>query len=267
MKRQRLPVLLALALSLLATNAWADGWEGKHPVPLPCGAPFAGGYIGVAAGYAQQRLETTNEDPAGTTFGQKLSANEGGFTAGGYTGYNWQRCGQRFVFGIEADFNYINTSPTASTSEVFAAGTDITTQESSMDWFGTVRGRAGFVVHDRLLFYATGGLAYARVDAKLNESCISCQAGVDLGPVAVSHADTKTGWTVGGGAEYLHDPHWLLRAEAFYVDLGSKTYNDAVFPPGGGAGREIVKWDDQFWVARLGLAYKFGAREDTLPLK
>lgn len=268
MKRQQLPVYLALALSLLATNAWADGWEGKHPVSLSCAAPFAGAYLGVAAGYVQHRIETTNEDPAGTAFGRKASANEDGFTAGGYTGYNWQRCGQRFVFGIEADFSYINTSPTARVTEVFAAvGTDTTTLESSMDWFGTLRGRVGFVAHDSLLFYATGGLAYARADHNLNESCISCQAGLVLGPVAVSHTDTKAGWTVGGGAEYLHGTNWMLRAEALYVDLGSETHNDAVFPPGGGAGREIVKWDDQFWVARLGLAYKFGAREDTLPLK
>jgi len=267
MKRQRSPVLLALALSLLATNAWADGWEGKHPVPPPCTTPFAGGYIGVAAGYAQDRVETTNEDPAGTAFGRKDSDNEGGFTAGGYSGYNWQRCESRFVFGIEADFSYINTSPAARVTEVFPIGTDITTLESSMDWFGTLRGRLGFVVHDSLLLYATGGLAYGRADHNLNESCISCQGNQVLGPVASSHTDTKAGWTVGGGAEYLHGPHWLLRAEALYVDLGSETHTDVFAFPGGAVGREIVKWDDQFWIARLGLAYKFGAREETLPLK
>jgi outer membrane immunogenic protein len=266
--RQRSPIFLALVLGVLATNAWADGWEGKHPVPFNCAAPFAGAYLGVATGYAHQRVEATNENPAaGTTFGRKFSDSEGGFTGGGYTGYNWQRCGQRFVFGIEADFNYINTSPTATSVEVFPAGTDTTTLESSMDWFGTLRGRMGFVINDRTLLYATGGLAYGKADHKLNESCISCQAGLVLGPVAVSHSDTKAGWTVGGGAEYLHDSHWALRAEALYVDLGSTTHTDTVSPPGGGTGTEIVKWDDQFWVARLGLAYKFGARADALPLK
>jgi len=267
MKRQRSPVLLALALILLATNAWADGWEGKHPVPPPCGAPFAGGYIGVAAGYARQRVEATNVNPAGTLVGQTFSDNEGGFTGGGYTGYNWQRCGQRFLFGVEADFSYINTSPTASVTEVFAVGNDITTYESRMDWFGTLRGRMGFVINDRTLLYATGGLAYARADHKLDESCIGCSVGVVTGPVSVSHTDTKAGWTVGGGAEYLHGPHWLLRAEALYVDLGSATHDEIVVPPAGGTGRVAAKWDDQFWVARLGIAYKFGVREDTVPLK
>jgi outer membrane immunogenic protein len=267
MKRQRSSIFLALALSLLATNAWADGIEPKHFSPPPCTAPFAGSYLGIAAGYAQQRVEVTDENPAAPAFGQTFSDNEGGFTFGGYTGYNWQRCGRRLVLGVETDFNYINTSPTAHDIETFPAGTDTTSLESSMDWFGTLRGRLGFVVHDRAMFYATGGLAYARADHKFNESCVSCQAGLVLGPIAVAHTATNAGWTVGGGAEYLHDSHWFLRAEALYVDLGSNTYDDTLSPPGGGTARVIAKWDDQFWVARLGLAYKFGEREDVVPLK
>ena len=32
-----------------------------------------------------------------------------------------------------------------------------------IDWFGTVRARAGFTPVDRLLLYVTGGLAYGNV--------------------------------------------------------------------------------------------------------
>ena len=64
--------------------------------------------------------------------------------------------------------------------------------------------------------------------------------------------------TAGGGVEFLHDSHWLLRAEALFVDLGSETHTYVVAAPGIGTGTAVANWDDQFWVARLGVAYKFG---------
>jgi outer membrane immunogenic protein len=236
-------------------------------------SPFAGAYVGLAAGYAQQRVEVTNEQPGAPAFGQTFSDNEGGFTFGGYAGYNWQRCGHRFVFGIETDFNYLNTSPTAFDIETFAGGlTETTSLESSIDWFGTLRGRLGFVVHDHVLLYATGGLAYGRADHTLGDDCPGCSGTPPIAGFAFSQSNdvTKAGWTVGGGGEFVHDDRWFLRAEALYVDLGSETHFYAVNIPGlTGPVTSAAKWDDQFWVARLGVAYKFGAREhrEIVPLK
>ncbi len=247
MKRQRSLILLTTGLCLLGTNALAD--------KLP---NFTGAYLGVAVGYGQQRVEVTDLNPAAPASGQTFKDSEGSVTFGGYTGYNWQYCAF-LLFGIETDFNFLNSSPTARDIEVFPVGTDVTTLESNMDWFGTLRGRVGYVVNDFLLLYGTGGLAYGKVDHKFNEGCVSCQAGVVFGPIGISHSATKVGWTAGGGAEYIAIPHWLVRAEALYVDLGSSTYDDTLFPPGGGSARVIARWDDQFWIARLGLAYEFNA--------
>jgi outer membrane immunogenic protein len=231
-------------------------------------SPFAGSYLGVAAGYAQQRVEVTSEAPGAPAFGQTFKDNEGGFTFGGYVGYNFQRC-SRVVFGIETDFNYINTSPTAYDIEVFPAGTETTSLESSMDWFGTLRGRLGYAVHNHVLLYATGGLAYGRADHRFNDDCPGCQAGVPgLGSIGQSDSVTKAGWTVGGGSEVLHDDRWFLRAEALYVDLGSETHSGNFALSNGATAGYVAKWDDQFWVARLGVAYKFGEREHrAVPLK
>jgi outer membrane immunogenic protein len=268
MKRQPSLAFLALAISLIGTSAWADGWEGKRPIPPACVSPFAGAYLGLAAGYAQQRVEATIEEPQAPAFGQTFSDNEGGFTFGGYVGYNFQRC-SRFVFGIETDFNYLGTSPTAYDIEVFpGVGTETSAFESSMDWFGTLRGRLGIAVHNHLLLYATGGLAYGRADHTLSDDCPGCVNGItNLGTVSQSNDFTKAGWTVGGGAELLHDSRWFLRAEALYVDLGSETHYYSFNFPGVGTASTVVKWDDQFWVARVGLSYKFGAREHVVPLK
>ena len=144
-----------------------------------------------------------------------------------------------------------------------------------MDWFGTLRGRAGYVVHEDWLLYATGGLAYGQVDHKFSDNCVLCgNSPFNLGPFAQSNKDTKAGWTVGGGTEYVHDSHWRLRAEALYVDLGSETHtyapsnSEAVSGGIETAAPSVIKWDDQFWVARLGLTYAFGAPECcVVPLK
>ena len=261
--------LTILALGFLGTSAWADGMVQPAAAPC-CEAPFAGAYIGAAVGYARQRVEVTNLAPGAPAGGQTFADDEGSVTFGGYVGYNWQRCCSPFVFGIETDFNYLDTSPTAFDREPPGGGgfPETTSLESSINWFGTLRGRAGYVVHDHLLLYATGGLAYANVNHTLSDDCPGCGNPLpdtvvpgDFNPIRQSNDKTKVGWTIGGGAELLHDTHWVLRAEALYVDLGSETETSTIQgnPPNfpGFSVTTPARWDDQFWVARIGVAYKF----------
>jgi outer membrane immunogenic protein len=244
MKRHQPLVYSALALSLLSTNAWADPPN------------FAGAYLGGALGYGQHRVEVDNQDPGAPAFGQTFKDTEGGVTFGGYAGYNWL-CGL-LLFGVEADFNYLSSSPTALDIEVFGIGTETTSLESTINWFGTLRGRLGFVVNQQLLLYATGGLAYGRVKHQLNDNCPLCAFGFTGFPVAQSNDVTKAGWTLGGGGELLQGANWMVRAEALYVDLGDSTHNYTfVLPPG--TANSAATWEDQFWVARIGITYRFGA--------
>jgi outer membrane immunogenic protein len=264
--------LTVLILGLLGTAAWADGMVQPAAPSDCCGsAPFAGAYIGAAVGFARQRNEVLNTTVGAPALGLTFKDSDTSATFGGYVGYNWQRCCSPFVFGVEADFNYMNTSPTALDIEPdLGVGTETTSLESSIDWFGTLRGRAGYVVHDNLLLYATGGLAYARVDHTLSDDCVGCGTppGTNLGSFSQSNRHTKVGWTVGGGAELLHESNWLLRAEALYVDLGSETESYLITVPGVGTADATSKWDDQFWVARLGIAYKFSGPDCcAAPLK
>jgi outer membrane immunogenic protein len=277
MTRQR--SLTVLILGLLGTAAWADGMVQPAAPSDCCGsAPFAGAYIGAAIGYGRQRAEITNLEPGAPAFGQSFKDNDGSVTFGGYVGYNWQRCCSPFVFGIETDFNFLDTSPTAFDREPPGLGgfPETTSLESNINWFGTLRGRVGYVVHDHLLLYATGGLAYASVDHTLSDDCVGCGdpdvavAPGRFGTFSQSNDKTKVGWTLGGGAELLHDSNWVLRAEGLYVDLGSETHSYVVtdplgvFPPA----TSSAKWDDQFWVARLGVAYKFSGPDCcAAPLK
>jgi len=229
-------------LSLLGTHASAQ------QVVLP---NFAGPYVGATIGFATHHVDINNR------LAGEFKDNETAFTGGGYLGYNWNLgC---FLLGIETDFNYLNTSPTGVDIETGPTSlTETTNYNSRLDWFGTLRGRAGYLVMDNWMLYGTGGLAYAKVDHTLTDNCVGCGNSIfNLGPFSQSNKSTKTGWTAGGGTEYLFAPHWLLRAETLYVDLGSETRTYVVVTPAA-TGRLVAEWDDQFWVGRFGVTYAFG---------
>ncbi|MCC7250770.1 MAG: porin family protein [Hyphomicrobium sp.] len=247
----------ALALSVFGTGAWADGEPAAAYAPAAersCSSgPFAGPYIGAAIGGGKHDSEIHDRNPGSPTFGQSFDDDDSALTFGGYAGYNWQ-CG-RWVFGVETDFNYFDASSTARV--------DTVSLKSEIDWYGTLRARAGVVLGDSTLLYATGGLAYSKIDHTFSDSL------GPAGPFSQSDDDSAAGWTIGGGIERLHHSRWLLRAEAFYVDLGDETHTYVVDSTacGGGPCTAISKWEDDFWVARIGLTYKFGVREEVVPLK
>ena len=106
--------LTIFLLGLLGTAASADGTVQSAAATECCeSATFAGAYTGVALGFARHRTEILNETVGAPAFGLTFKDQEDSVTFGGYVGYNWQRCCSPVVFGVEADFNYLNSSPTA----------------------------------------------------------------------------------------------------------------------------------------------------------
>jgi outer membrane immunogenic protein len=113
------------------------------------------------------------------------------------------------------------------------------------------------VIHDHFLIYATGGLAYARLDHTLSDDCVGCgNVGVNLGTLWQSNSGNQVGWTAGGGGEFVHDERWLIRAEALFVDLGSDT-NSYILDTPLATANSLGKWTDEFWIGRIGLGYRF----------
>ena len=102
-----------------------------------------------------------------------------------------------------------------------------------------------------VMVYGTGGFAYARVKREFDTG---------LG-ATFSERDIDTGWNAGGGLEWAFG-QWLLRAEAYYVDLDDRSYTYRYNPgvPGSGCGKtecgSKISWDDELVVARLGLSIK-----------
>ena len=130
-------------------------------------------------------------------YGWDSGDSSGGF-GGGTIGYNWQFPGSQFVFGIEVDAagGSIKDSLTAD-----IGGGVLATEELKINSFGSVTGRAGFA-WDAALIYAKGGFAWAN-----RKDSVSVPA---LG-ASFSDSQTHTGYTIGGGLEYLFTPSWSAK--------------------------------------------------------
>lgn len=266
-------LMIVCAGVLSASTAWADGMTRDMPISSPpgrCfGGAFAGPYAGIQLGFGSTRSHQDVAQSDGSSVG--FADNDRGFTIGGHGGYNVQ-CGS-VLFGVETDFNYYGTN-TESDVDVCATpgcGAPIGSAsfQSSMDWFGTLRGRLGLVGDNNYLIYATAGLAYANVDHRFSTDV--GPGGVVLSsPFSASSGGTQLGWTVGGGVEFMSDENWSFRAEALYVDLGSDDANYTFTTGCGATCTQHVGWNDDFWVVRLGLTYHFHQPESVAeytPLK
>jgi outer membrane immunogenic protein len=230
-------LMLAGALTLtIAGLAQAADMPLKAP---PMAAPvynWTGWYVGASLGGAWSSNDSMTFSGSPDTaiffsnneFPTTLSSSSHGTVGGLQTGYNWQ-LSPSWLIGVETDIQLSNYSGTAIASPVPTIFAPFVTQVSqSSDWFGTLRGRLGFLVTPNILLYGTGGLAYGQTQTSL----VTVGSGFSLGTCPTSFtcatgssSNIGTGWTGGGGLEWMFAPHWTFKAEYLYVDLGSETVN------------------------------------------
>lgn len=240
-------ILFAGAMALAASPALAaDLIPPPAPPPqapatyVPTTAPvynWGGIYIGINGGYAFGNSDwtpsTTPPRPATGNF------NVDGALVGGTLGADFQT-GQ-FVFGVEGDIDW--TDIKGSVTNTTTCGVSCTFQTSN-DWLGTVRGRAGFAI-DRVLLYATGGGAFGDVKATLTKA-----AGTG------STDTTKFGWTAGAGVEFAITENITAKAEYLFVDLQNGSFACTVALCGA-VTTVPVSFDTS--LIRAGLNFKFNA--------
>jgi outer membrane immunogenic protein len=228
---------IATSATALSLPAWAEP-----------ASSFAGGYVGFNAGAAwgSSSYETNPNCPptpfavfcdsgaasaangppvAGSGTGDLSST---GFTGGLQGGYNWQL--GNTVLGGEGDFGALNLSKSASSSGAFPVpflGNAYSLNESmSTDWLATLRGRIGYMALPHLLLYGTGGLALTRLEFSSSYADNAIGFGFPGGTGFGSRSESKVGWLIGGGGEWMLDGHhvgWSIRMEYLYLDFGSMT--------------------------------------------
>jgi len=253
--------------------------------PLPPAPVYSwtGWYVGLNAGGGWQNTTidnsvNSNSGSAGGLFlplnaaiAQQFNTHPSGFIGGGQIGYNYQFA-PNWVAGFEADFQGANIKGTASAANTAdASGGGVTpsvitvagTGSQKIDWFGTLRGRLGWLPVDPLLVYATGGLAYGRVETDVS---FSGSRFFGLGNAAqltgftdASQSETRAGWTLGGGLEWMFAPRWTVKAEYLYYDLGTETLNQTLaMGPSGTLSANIQSVSHYRGnIARAGVNYKF----------
>ncbi len=226
MRALALAAFSALAISaapVMAADMRAPVYKAP-PAPVMMQAyNWSGFYAGIHGGYAWG-------EGSATIVGLTDFGDIDGWFGGGQIGINWQAAGSPWVWGIEAD---LSGSDIGSSASAFGV-----TADTTLNMFGTVRGRLGYA-WDRMMVYGTGGFAWGR-----NELSFTAPG------FALSEDRTHTGWVAGGGVEWALLDNWAAQVEYQYLMLDRETYFPAV--PGG------IGLDADVHTIRVGLNYRFG---------
>jgi outer membrane immunogenic protein len=160
--------------------------------PQPSG--WNGFYLGVTAGHVRGTTSWTDG----------IFLNSGDFSDSGTTigltfGRNWQV--GRWVYGFEGD---LSRSTLRVISDIGCFPVDC---QTSLEWFGTFRGRLGYLLTPGLLVYGTAGVSVG----KFRHAVQGTQ----------TNSTAEAGWVVGAGIEKVLLQRWTLKAEYIFMDTDS----------------------------------------------
>lgn len=198
---------------------------------------WSGPYIGVFGGLATGDYEYEAGAVGGPALGS-ADVSGGGVLGGVQVGYDHQV--GSWVFGAVADIALTNHEAEISGD---IAGVGDASAEATLNYYGTVRARAGYAF-DRALIYAHGGFAYGRTEQTITAG----------GATLYNDDVTRTGWTIGAGAEYALTEKLTFGVEYAYVDLGNKE----IFAGDIGAPADVfIDEDVKFHTVKAMLNYRF----------
>jgi outer membrane immunogenic protein len=137
--------------------------------------------------------------------GGSLLSDPDGFSIGAKAGYDYQA--GSILVGFMTDAFYS-----------FADGGGVNGLESDLNYYGTVRGRLG-VSLGRFLPYATAGYAYGGLEVTNNAA-------------GTSQSKTLSGWTYGGGLEFVWNQDITVHGGYRRIDFDDVTFSPSVMPAG-----------------------------------
>jgi outer membrane immunogenic protein len=283
-------LLIGCALTGYSSGTEAADLRVKAPAVAPVVDTWTGFYIGAHAGYGWRNptVSFTANDPAsfaiscggnnGSTCVPPASFNGDGALGGFQAGYNWQ-VNRNWLIGAETDFSWSSMSGTATSTFLmqplaFAPGTSTFRANEEVKWFGTVRGRLGWLPTSQLLIYGTAGFAYGSVTENL---LLNGQPGSNfLAPPFIhncgnqvqattcyvgSSTRTAAGWTAGAGFEHALGKNFTVKAEYLYLNLGNVATRAAVsqvfVDPNQTAASFTANHREDFHTLRVGVNYRF----------
>ena len=169
--------------------------------------------------------------------GDGAIGGSGGRFLGGVQGGADYQFANNWVIGLEAQYSWL---PSNNNGVLFPANTFVSSNDRGL---GSVTGRFGYTWGPALL-YAKGG--YAWRDNNLSVT----NAGVAQG--FATSGNSKDGYTVGAGLEYMFAPNWSAKVEYQYYNFGNTTFTRGPAEIVGASYR-----NDEHTV-KAGLNYRFG---------
>lgn len=240
MKKLFALIAYGTGLPAMVAPALADGPFSLKDTPVQIEAPsWSGVYFGVGAGYGHNHSKNNYHDDSGDPDAVS-SKNE--FADGGLVSLIYgidRQVGSRFVVGAFADF---------STSELNRGNEDVH-NAMTIDRSWAIGARAGLLLNERTMVYATGGYTQAHfsndgwwdIDPDGGGSTVQGKGGQYFG-----------GYFVGGGIERRISDNFYLRGEARYSDFSGKITNSGNVDNANFVDREVPS----IFTAQAALVYK-----------
>ncbi|SDO24096.1 outer membrane immunogenic protein [Filomicrobium insigne] len=190
-------------------------------------------YIGGQLGYSWDNIDVSSNPPGAFSNLGDFGGAIGGIQGGG----NFIQQGG-LVFGLVTDFNWLDGSAHASTSQSAMAIVDVcgdgcleeTTVEGQtavgldLEWKASVRGKVGVLAAPNVLLYATGGIAFARLEANASQSTtVTTISPSQTTTSAGSDNAILTGFVLGAGAEVLVTPAIGVFAQVLHYEFETES--------------------------------------------
>jgi outer membrane immunogenic protein len=240
---KRLLIAGVVAAALCGAPALAADMPLKAPpiAPVPFGwtGCYAGGNVG--AGWANNNVTDITTVPnfnTGTDTGT-------GVVGGGQAGCDYQFA-NRVVFGIQGMFDAAGIN--ASHRYIGGGSSADETLGTNTQWFATLTARVGYSVVPKTLLYLKGGAAW--VHNKYTDAD-------PTSPYSGQASVTRSGWAIGGGAEYAFLRNWSAFVEYNYIGLGSQNATLA-YTGAGFTGTYTYNEKNSLQTFLVGINYRFG---------
>jgi outer membrane immunogenic protein len=240
------------AIAAVAFSATAFGADlpartyTKAPAPVAAIASWTGCYIGGNVGGGWDRQGYTNVNPQRLPNFDLGSERNAGVIGGGQIGCDYQA--GAWVIGAQAMFE---AADLRGSNHVVPGAADpqfpnIFDLSARTSWVTTATLRVGYAVVPQALLYLKGGAAW--MHGKLDYTITG------MGVANYTGAETRSGWIIGGGLEYLFAPNWSVFVEYNHMDFGTQTLNtqDAF------AFIEPIRVSRRIDTAMVGVNFRFG---------
>ena len=128
---------------------------------------------------------------------------------------------------------------------------------ANTQWLASARAKLGFTGwFNNTMLYVTGGGAWSNIE--YNAVFVTVPGVFPFNQANASQTAIKSGWVVGGGAEWMATTNILLRAEYLYYGIDSSNSLTAVASPLPAPIPVPVNWGkEHIQVFRVAGSYKF----------